>query len=81
MAGFYTKCDSWKGKTVSLQTRVAKRPLQLIRSGDAEGFHLAIQVAAFEAESRRGLGHVPAVFLELAQDELAFVSAAGFMKR
>lgn len=53
---------------------------QLIRGGDAEGFHFAVEVGAFEAEGGGGLGHVPAVFLELAEDEFAFVGTASFVQ-
>src|SRR5260221_3109936 len=53
----------------------------LIRCGDAERFHFAVPVAALEAQSRRGLRHVPAVFLQLAQNKFALVSAARFVQR
>src|SRR5262252_10199426 len=49
--------------------------------GDSEGFHFAVEVAAFESERRGSLGHVPAVFLQLAKNELAFVGVARFVKR
>src|SRR6266436_2495939 len=53
----------------------------LIRRGDAERFHFAIQVAALEAQSRCRLRHVPAVFLQLAQDEFTLIGAARFVQR
>ncbi len=37
-------------------------------------------MAAFQAEGAGGLGHVPAVFLKLAEYEFAFVGAAGFVQ-
>src|SRR5579859_1847241 len=36
---------------------------------------------AFEPERAGGLRHVPAIFLQLAQDEFAFVGAARFLQR
>ena len=38
-------------------------------------------MAAFESESGGCLRHVPAIFLQLAQDELAFVGAARLVQR
>src|SRR5439155_7049763 len=38
-------------------------------------------MGALEADGGGGLGHVPAVFLQLAQNEFAFVGAARFVKR
>ena len=82
MAGFYTKCGSRKGKKNQfLRTKVARRPIRLVGGGNSEGFHFAVEMAALEAEGRRGLRHVPTVFLELAQDELALVGAARLMQR
>ena len=53
----------------------------LIGSGDSERLHFAIEVAAFEAESRRRLRHVPAVLLQFPQNEFALVGAARFVQR
>src|SRR5262249_27489007 len=52
-----------------------------VRGGNAERFHFAIEMRALEAESAGGLCHVPAIFLELAQNEFAFVGAARFVQR
>src|SRR5437762_4649481 len=54
---------------------------ELVGGGDAEGFHFAVEVGAFEADGVGGLRHVPAIFLELAENEFAFVGAAGFVER
>jgi len=40
----------------------------LVWGGDAEGFHFAVEVGAFEADGGGGLGHVPAIFLEFPQN-------------
>ena len=53
----------------------------LVGGGDAEGFHFAVEVGAFEADGVGGLRHVPAIFLKLTEDEFAFVGAAGFVQR
>ena len=53
----------------------------LVGGGDAEGFHFAVEVGAFQADGGGGLRHVPAIFLEFAQDKFAFVGAAGFVQR
>src|SRR5437762_13093434 len=52
----------------------------LVRCGDSQGFHFAVEVAALEPKGCGGLCHIPAVFLQLAKNKLAFVSAAGFVK-
>src|SRR6266851_5132342 len=52
-----------------------------IGGGDAERFHFAVQVAALEAQSRGRLRHVPAVFLQLAQNKFPLIGAACFVKR
>jgi hypothetical protein len=38
----------------------------LIRGGDSQRLHFAIQVAAFEAQSRGRLRHIPAVLLQFS---------------
>src|SRR2546430_11319341 len=53
----------------------------LVRCGDSQGFHFAVEVAALEPKGCGGLCHIPAVFLQLAKNKLAFISAAGFVKR
>jgi len=53
----------------------------LVRGGDSERLHFAIEVAAFQAESRRRLRHVPAMLLQFAQDEFALVGATRLMQR
>src|SRR5258708_17459139 len=53
----------------------------LIRRGDAERFHFAVQVAALEAQSRRGLRLVPAVFMQLAQYKFELVRAPRLVPR
>src|SRR5579863_5891697 len=52
----------------------------LIGGSDAQRFHFAVEVRAFEADGGGGLGHVPAIFLEFAEDEFAFVGAASFVQ-
>ena len=52
-----------------------------VRSGDPKRFHLAVEVAAFEAECGSRLRHVPAVFLQLSQNEFPFVGTARFVQR
>lgn len=48
--------------------------------GDAERFHFAVEMGAFEAKSAGGAGHIPAIFFEFAEDEFAFVGDARFLK-
>src|SRR6266481_1813057 len=52
-----------------------------IRRGNAERLHFAVEVAALEAQSRCRLRHVPAVFLQLAQNKFPLIGAACFVKR
>src|SRR6202165_886080 len=53
----------------------------LVRGSDPQGFHLAVEVAALQAESRSRLRHVPAMLLQFPQYEFPLVGAAGFMQR
>src|SRR5690242_8080211 len=55
--------------------------MSLIRRGDAERLHFAVEMGAFESQRAGGLRHVPAIFLELAQNKFAFVGAARFVQR
>src|SRR5882762_11026308 len=59
----------------------ALSPWILLRSGDSQGFHFAVEVAAFQAQSSGCLRHVPTVLLQFAQNEFALVGAARFMQR
>src|ERR1700730_1715986 len=52
----------------------------LVRCSDAERFHLAIEVAALEAQRRRRLRHIPAIFLQLTQNKFALIGAARFVQ-
>src|SRR5882724_11671104 len=52
----------------------------LIRRRDSQRFHFAVEMRTLEAERARGLRHVPAVFLELAQNKFALVGASGFVQ-
>src|ERR1700674_909109 len=53
----------------------------LVRSSDPQRLHLAVEVAALQAESRSRLRHVPAMLLQFPQYEFPLVGAAGFMQR
>src|SRR5690242_18397207 len=53
---------------------------ELVRCRNTQRLHFAIEMAAFEAQGGRGLCHVPAVFLQLAEYELAFVGTARFVQ-
>src|SRR5690349_14295825 len=55
--------------------------MRLVRRRDAERLHFAVEMRTLEAEHARRLRHVPAIFLELAQNEFALVSAARFVQR
>src|SRR5256885_843113 len=55
--------------------------MNLVRGRDSQRFHFAVEMRAFEAQRAGGLRHVPAIFLELAQNKFAFVSAARFVQR
>ncbi len=52
----------------------------LLADGDVEGFHFAVEVAAFEAEEFGGAADVVAGFFEFLVDEVAFVGVAGFLQ-
>src|ERR1700694_1182332 len=56
------------------------RPLS-IRRGDPQTLHLAVEMSALETERGSRLCHVPAIFLQFAQNELSLVGAARFMQR
>src|SRR5258708_34371935 len=58
---------------------VAKAPL--IRCGDAQRFHFTVEVTAFKAQRGRSLGHVPSIFLQLAQNKFTLIGAARFVQR
>ena len=70
------KVGLYKPKEKTGTTKIAGS----VGGGDAEGFHFAVEVGAFEADGGGGLRHVPAVFLELAENEFAFVGASGFVQ-
>src|SRR6184192_1002363 len=55
--------------------------MNLVRGRDSERLHFAVEMGAFEAQRAGGLRHIPAIFLELAQNKFAFVSAARFVQR
>src|SRR5258706_8662046 len=55
--------------------------MNLVRRRDSERFHFAVEMRAFEAERAGCLRHVPAIFLELAQNKFAFVGAACLVQR
>src|ERR1700704_4511700 len=52
----------------------------LVRSRNSKRLHFAVEVAAFQAESRGRLRHVPAVLLQFPQDEFPLVGAACFVQ-
>src|SRR5207245_8505738 len=54
--------------------------MSLLARCDAQSFHLAIQVAALEAQDFRGPAHVAVVLFELAQDVSALVSGPRFLE-
>src|ERR1700732_2016504 len=58
--------------------RAANRKLGklAILYGKPEGLHLAIQMAAFEAQRFRGPAHIPVSLVELLQDVVALVCLA-----
>src|SRR5258706_121609 len=53
----------------------------LIRCGDAQRFHLTVEVTALEAQRGGSLGHVPAIFLQLAQNKFTLIGTARFVQR
>ena len=70
------KVGRYKPKEMTATTKIAGS----VGGGDAEGLHFAVEVGAFEADGGGGLRHVPAVFLEFAENEFAFVGASGFVQ-
>ena len=52
--------------------------VSLLLDADAEGFHFAVEVAAFEAKGFGGAGDVAVALVELLEDEVALVGFAGF---
>ncbi len=68
------------GKSDSVLKITTGRP-GLVGRGDPQRFHLAVEVAALEAERASRLRHVPTMLLQFAKDELAFVGAASFVER
>src|SRR3981189_2331581 len=53
--------------------------MNLIRRGNAERLHFAIEMRTLEAEGAGGLRHVPAILLQLAQNKFPLVGAARFV--
>ena len=52
----------------------------LVVGGDAEGFHLAVEVGAFEAEGFGGAGDVAVAAVEFFEDVVALVGFAGLQE-
>ncbi len=50
----------------------------LLLDAYAEGFHLAVEVGAFEAQGFGGAGDVAVVLVDFFEDVVAFVGFAGF---
>ena len=48
--------------------------------GNAQGLHLPVEVAAFQAEHLGCAGHVAVVFIEFLQDVVALVGGAGLVE-
>src|SRR5450755_2057330 len=53
----------------------------LFLRSDSESFHLAIEMAALEAEHFGGAGHVAVILVEGFEDVVALVSVTGLMQR
>src|SRR5882757_6874542 len=53
----------------------------LIRCGDAQRFHFTVEVTAFKAQRGGSLRHVPAIFLQLAQNKFTLIGATRFVQR
>src|SRR6202030_2489634 len=53
----------------------------LVGGSDSQRFHLAVEVAAFQAEGCCRLRHVPAVLLQFPQYKFPLVGAARFVQR
>ena len=68
-----------KSKYIIENVNASGRALSL-RRGNAQGFHLAVKMAALEAECRSRLRHVPAMLLQLAEDELPFIRTTRFVQ-
>jgi len=71
--------------SVVIDTTIFPCPLttdscSLLPHADAERFHLAVEVAAFQAEQLGGTAHVVAGFIDSFEDELAFVGVAGLLE-
>src|SRR5262249_36571814 len=64
--------NCWAGNRRERYSRLRRR--------DSERLHLAIKVAAFEAQRRGRARHVPLVFFQLAQDKVAFIGGTSFME-
>ena len=52
----------------------------LLADADAQGFHFAVEVAAFEAEEFGGVAYVVAGFFYFLEDVFALVSVAGLLQ-
>src|SRR6476661_5101548 len=79
---FYTRLAPRRGKMGRLA--MTANPWIFPKSvgcGNSQRLHLAVKMAACEAESGGGLRHIPAVLLKLAEDEFALVGAARLVKR
>ncbi len=73
--------DSRKGGKSDFVVKITTLRRGLVRRGDPQRFHLAVEVAALEAEGAGCLRHIPTMLLQFAKDELAFVGAASFVER
>ena len=47
---------------------------------DSQGFHFAVEVAAFEAEGFGGTAHVAVAVVDFAEDVFALVGVAGLLE-
>jgi len=54
---------------------------QLLAHADPQRFHLAVEMAAFEAEQLGGVADVVAGFFNLLEDVFALVGVAGLLER
>src|SRR3979411_1308692 len=65
----------YRGRPEALPLREA-----LSRGSNPKRLHFAVEVAAFQAESRGRLRHVPAVLLQFPEDEFPLIGAACFVQ-
>ena len=71
-------CSIARGR-VRFRTGCARRTT-LLADADAEGFHLAVEMAALEAEQFGGMAYVVAGFFNLLEDVFALVGVAGLLQ-